>query len=157
MNKKGFTLIELLVVVAIIGILASVVIASLSSARGKGNDAAIKQNLNSARNQAELLYNDGFNYNGLCTNATIEAATDEADDVNGGGSTNTNGSVTCALSGSTPEKDYAIAADLSSEDGAYCIDSSGVGRTVNSSGTAYTGDLEGATPALSGATDTDCN
>jgi len=36
MKKKGFTLIELLVVVAIISLLSSVVLASLSSARAKG-------------------------------------------------------------------------------------------------------------------------
>src|SRR3989338_2923578 len=54
--KKGFTLIELLVVVAIIGILASVVLALLNNARGKGGDAAVKTNLANIRGQAELIY-----------------------------------------------------------------------------------------------------
>jgi len=64
--KKGFTLIELLVVIAIIGILSSVVLASLNTARGKGADAAIKSNLNNVRAQAELFYDTANNYTGVC-------------------------------------------------------------------------------------------
>jgi prepilin-type N-terminal cleavage/methylation domain-containing protein len=54
--KKGFTLIELLVVIAIIGILSSVVLASLQTARTKGSDAAVKSGMDSLRSQAALYY-----------------------------------------------------------------------------------------------------
>ena len=42
-TKNGFTLVELLVVIAIIGLLSSVVFASLKSTRLKARDAAVKQ------------------------------------------------------------------------------------------------------------------
>lgn len=67
----GFTLIELLVVIAIIGILAAIVLASLSSAKQKGADAAIKSEVNELRTLMELNASDYGNYANLQTNKWI--------------------------------------------------------------------------------------
>ena len=59
---KGFTLIELLVVIAIIGILAGIVLASLGTARSKGNDAKIQEQLKNIQSAAEIYYSGTNNY-----------------------------------------------------------------------------------------------
>lgn len=48
-SSPGFTLIELLVVVAIIGILATVVLASLGAARGRARSATAQSEINQMR------------------------------------------------------------------------------------------------------------
>jgi len=58
-NKSyGFTLIELLVVIAIIGLLSSVVLASLNSARVKARDASRMRSMREIQTALNLYYQD---------------------------------------------------------------------------------------------------
>jgi len=57
-NRAGFTLIELLVVIAIIGLLSSIVLASLNSAREKARVAQTQANIHSIGQAIEMYYND---------------------------------------------------------------------------------------------------
>ncbi|OGD30081.1 hypothetical protein A2833_01450 [Candidatus Azambacteria bacterium RIFCSPHIGHO2_01_FULL_44_55] len=69
-KQLGFTLIELLVVIAIIGVLASIILVSLNSARNKGNDAKTKTNLSNLRTAAAVYYDKNNSYgtvSDLCT------------------------------------------------------------------------------------------
>jgi prepilin-type N-terminal cleavage/methylation domain-containing protein len=54
-NQKGFTLVELLVVIAIIGILSSVAVVNLNSARSKAKIAAVKGSLSGLAAAGEFI------------------------------------------------------------------------------------------------------
>ncbi len=62
MKKKGFTLIELLVVIAIIGLLATLSIVALNSARVKARDTKRKADLKQIYNALQLYYDENGKY-----------------------------------------------------------------------------------------------
>jgi len=80
-RKRGFTLIELLVVIAIIGILSSVVLASLNTARTKGQDAKMKSEMSGIRAAAEIYYDNGQTYSNLFTGNNTCASADASVDA----------------------------------------------------------------------------
>src|SRR3989338_6365496 len=67
-NKKCFTLVELLVVIAIIGLLASVVIVSVNSARQKARDSRRTSDAKGVQTAVEL-FRDGNDGNAPTTAA----------------------------------------------------------------------------------------
>lgn len=62
MNKKGFTLIELLVVIAIIGLLSTLAVVALGSAREKARDSKRLADLKQVQTALELYYTDNNAY-----------------------------------------------------------------------------------------------
>lgn len=142
-SQGGFTLIELLVVIAIIGILASVVLASLNTARNKGADAATKSQMSSARAQAELFYDsNGNSYDAGTAASDVCNASGVAAGVNGinglvlaatksaGGSTATLNVDSATTASATTGLCNSVATTWAAEvplktGGFFCIDSTG--------------------------------
>lgn len=160
-TQKGFTLIELLVVVAIIGMLASVVVVSLNSARAKARDAKRISDMKAVQNAIEMYYSDNGQYpdlSGTVTNSWVTAIpnttqlnstyiaslpTPPAIDNTGTCSTKT-----YRYAVNTAKSDYALQFCLNSASGSYAagINYISAGAGIQNSGTTPTA------PTLTGIT-----
>lgn len=130
-KKKGFTLIELLVVIAIIGLLSGIVLASLASARNKGNDAKVKAQLSSIRSAAEIYYSNNNGYGAPTNSCSAGMFTDT-----------TSGLARLSVSANYPvaantivcnstATQYAVSDNLLSG-GYWCVDSLGISKAEGS-------------------------
>lgn len=78
MNKKGFTLIELLVVIAIIGLLSTLAVVALGSAREKARDSKRLSDLKQVQTALELYYTDNNSYPTTTASGIVLGSTDAA-------------------------------------------------------------------------------
>ncbi len=148
--KKGFTLIELLVVIAIIGILSSIILVSLNTARQKGMDGAVKGDLSTIRVQAALDRSGNNNSYGTMsavvsgspayawTGTPGAAPLFVAAGINTGDKTVGNALTNAYANASGPNRVYYYANDnaffaaarLSGSQGYWCVDANGYGGII---------------------------
>lgn len=142
---RGFTLLELLVVIAIIGLLATVVLAALGTSRTKAADAAVRSNLKNAIVQAQIYFDLGSNtFDGVCAlsgtrviGPHVVAAENQYDGRAGAvtyadGTASTWDNAQCHDDVTTWAAWVPLKASASGAPVAWCVDSLGASKQVNS-------------------------
>jgi len=134
MNKKGFTLIELLVVIAIIGLLSTLAVVALGSAREKARDSVRLSDLKQTQTALELFYTDNNAYPTTTASGIVLGSSSAACSNDASGFTTTG----CA----TPYMGIVPSDPLATQDYTY----------VSTAGTEYSiaATLEGTVSGLTG-------
>lgn len=134
MNKKGFTLIELLVVIAIIGLLSTLAVVALGSARTKARDSKRLSDIKQIQTALELYHTDNNGYPAAATAITLGTA-NSTDCLDSDGFTS---KATCSNA-------YMGLVPADPRDGAYSY------QSTTSSGTyTLTATLEGTMSGMTG-------
>ena len=143
--KKGFSLIELLIVIAIIGILSTIVLSSLSNSRAKAYDAQVKMQLRGFATAAENYFtSQNPTTYGPATSVCSAEMFNNMDPKNGSpalyiaaGNLPNNTQVFCGSTGGLASA-YAVKATLYSGTSYWCVASRGASRLISGTPTSGT-------------------
>lgn len=129
-NKKGFTLIELLVVIAIIGLLSTLAVVALTSARKKARDSKRVADIKQLQTAMEMVFNEANSYDlAGCTAAEAKMSTCTTPLStflpNVANMKDPSSTTACTVAGglctNTASCDYTVAVDPSINDYKFCF------------------------------------
>lgn len=138
-KNGGFTLVELLVVISIIGLMSSIVLASLTTARTRAGDTAVKSGLDNFRKYAALFYDNNSSYgapvapaaNDTCSAVSGLFVDTDAQSVIAGarasGASNPAGQNRYRCAVGVSGQSWALSVPLKTAGDSLCVDSSGDG------------------------------